>query len=158
MSRKDALKLSPRILNRKAHHEYAIHSKIEVGIMLVGSEVKSIRQGSVSLSEGYARVEKDGNLYLYDVDISPYSQARGASGHAPKRIRQLLAHKREIARLAGETSTKGTTLIPLAMYFLRGHVKIEIGVATGKREFDRREDIKTREADREVRRALSKKM
>ena len=146
-----------RIVNRKAHHDYAIHDKFEVGIVLTGSEVKSIRQGSVSLGEGFARVEKDGGLYLYGIDIGPYSQAKGANGHEPKRVRRLLAHKREIKRLATQTDTKGTTLVPLSMYFLRGHVKVELGLATGKATHDRREDIKTREADREIRRAMSRK-
>jgi len=151
-------KLSPRILNRKATHDYFIHSKLEVGIVLQGSEVKSIRQGKVSLGEGYARVEpRDQGLYLYDVDIANYAQASGANGHEPKRVRRLLAHRREIERLLGETSSKGTTLVPLAMYFVRGKVKLEIGVGSGKRSHDKRQDIKEKEAKREMQRGMTRK-
>ena len=149
---------SPRIENRRALHDYHIHEKLECGIMLAGTEVKSVRNGQVSLAEGFARVEpRDGQLYLYNVEISHYPQASEAYQHETKRPRKLLAHKREIARLAGETSSKGTTLVPLAMYFSNGRVKVEIGVATGKKAHDKRQDIKKREHERDMRRAMTRK-
>ncbi len=149
---------TPRIVNRRARYEYHILESLEVGIVLVGSEVKSIRNGQVSLAEGYARVEpSDMGLYLYSVDIAPYAQAR-ADNHDPKRRRKLLAHKRQIAKLLGATSTRGTTLIPLAMYFVRGKVKLEIGVAVGKRQYDKRQAMKKRDAGKEIRRAMTRKV
>lgn len=149
--------MSPRIANRRAFHDYHISEKLEVGIELRGTEVKSIRNGQVSLAEGFARVEPaTGELILYNVEISHYPHA-GENQHEPKRPRKLLAHKRQIHELADKTSSKGTTLIPLAMYFQRGMVKLEIGVGTGKRHHDKREDLKKREADREIRRAMSRR-
>ena len=122
------------------------------------SEVKSIRQGKVSLAEGFARVEPgDMSLYLYNVDIAAYAQAAIENGHEPKRIRKLLAHKREIAKLLGETSAKGSTLVPLAMYFVRGMVKLELGLGTGKQAHDKRHDIKDREAKREIQRGMTRR-
>lgn len=149
---------SPRIVNRRARHDFHILETLEVGLALLGSEVKSVRNGQVSLAEGYARVEPhDMQLYLYGVDIAPYAQA-GPENHDPKRRRKLLAHKRQILRLLGSTSTKGTTLIPLAMYFLRGKIKLEIGVATGKKQHDKRQDMKKREANKDIRRAMARKV
>jgi len=150
---------SPRIVNRKARHEYHIDSTIECGIQLVGSEVKSVRNGQVSLAEGYARVEPaDQQLYLYNVDIAAYKQAGPTGGHEPKRRRKLLAHRREIDRLFGATTDKGTTLIPLAMYFKRGYAKVEIGIGRGKRQYDKRQDMKKRDAGKDIRRAMTRKV
>jgi SsrA-binding protein len=149
---------SPRIINRKARHDYHILDTLEVGIALQGSEVKSIRNGQVSLAEGYAHVEPTGlTLSLYDVDIAPYAQAQGPAGHEPKRVRRLLAHRREIARLLTQTAAKGATLIPLTLYFKRGIVKLELGVAAGKKHYDKRQDIKAREAQREMKRGMTRK-
>ncbi|HEX7010480.1 MAG TPA: SsrA-binding protein SmpB [Phycisphaeraceae bacterium] len=149
---------SPRIVNRRALHDYHIQEKLEVGIVLKGSEVKSIRNGQVSLAEGYARVEPETmELFLHQVDIAPYPQA-GANQHEPKRTRKLLAHKRQIAHLLGATTGKGVTLIPLAMYFVRGKVKVELGLAVGKKAYDKRQDIKKREAQREIRRGMTRKV
>jgi SsrA-binding protein len=151
--------LAPRIENRKARHDYHIVDRLEVGIILQGSEVKSIRHGEVSLGEGFARIEpKTMELFLYNVNIAPYRQAMGNNGHEPTRPRKLLAHRREIDKLFASVSTKGTTLVPLAMYFVRGKVKIEIGVGEGKQGHDKRQDIKTRDADREMKRAMSRKV
>ncbi len=148
---------SPRIVNRRARHEYHILETLETGVSLQGPEVKSIRNGQVSLAEGYARVETaDGGLYLYDVDIARYAHA-GPDQHEPKRRRRLLAHKRQIEKLAGMTTTKGTTIVPLAMYFSRGWVTVELGVARGKRQYDKRQDMKTRDAEQQIRRAMSRK-
>jgi SsrA-binding protein len=160
MSKKaDSKTLAPRIENRKARHDYHILDKLEVGIMLQGSEVKSIRHGEVSLGEGFCRVEPNTmELWLYGVNIAPYRQAMGNNGHEPTRPRKLLAHRREIARLFAQVNAKGTTLVPLAMYFVRGKVKLEIGVGQGKQAHDKREDLKARSADREMRRAMTRKV
>lgn len=158
--KKDKTDQSPRIANRKAHHDYHILEKLECGIALQGSEVKSVRNGQVSLAEGYARVEpRDENLYLYNVDIASYPHA-GVQTHEPKRVRRLLAHRREIDKLMGMSTTKGKglTIIPLAMYFVRGFVKVEIGLAQGKDSFDKRQDIKTREAKRDIQRGMTRKV
>jgi len=153
----DTHKLAPRISNRKAYHDYHILQKLEAGIVLQGSEVKSIRYAQVSLSEGYARIEPDNSLWLYDVDIAPYTQASSANGHERTRRRKLLVHKREIAKLAEFTTAKGHTLVPLSMYFVRGNVKVELGVATGKQAHDKREDLKKKEAEMDMRRGMTRK-
>ena len=150
---------SPRIVNRKAWHDYHIHQKLEVGIALQGCEAKSVRNGQVSLAEGYARVEPaTTELFLYGVNIAEYAHADKGAAFDPLRRRKLLAHKRQINKLLTETSAKGATLIPLAMYFVRGMVKLELGVATGKRHYDRRQALKQKQADRDIRRAMSKRM
>ena len=157
--KKENLTLAPRIENRKARHDYHIDTKLEVGIVLKGSEVKSIRNSEVSLGEGFARVEpKTMELWLYNVNIAPYRQAMGNNGHEPTRPRKLLAHRREIARLYAELATSKATLVPLALYFVRGKVKIEIGVGRGKQAHDKRQDIKARSADRDMRRAMTRKV
>jgi SsrA-binding protein len=147
-----------RIINRKAKHDYHIVQTLEVGIILQGSEVKSVRAGQVNLGDGYALVDyKTGKLLLFEVEIATYNQARGVNSHATKRVRELLAHKREITKLNEEVAAHSGTLVPLAMYFVRGNVKLELGVGTGKKAFDKREDIKEREAKREINRAMSKR-
>lgn len=149
---------TPRITNRKARHDYHILDAFEVGIELRGSEVKSVREGRASISEGFARVNtRTGELWLYDVDIAPYPQAP-VTAHEPKRPRKLLAHRREIERLTGETSAKGTTLVPLTMYFNdRGICKVELATAQGKARSDKRESLKKKEADRDMRRAMTRR-
>lgn len=150
--------LSPRIDNRRARHDYHISDKLEVGVALLGSEVKSIRNGQVSLAEGYVAVNpKTEELELLNVDIALYPQA-GVNQHEPRRTRKLLAHKREIRSLLGKTTAKGVTIVPLAMYFVRGRVKLEIGVGTGKKQHDKRQDLKKAAADREIRKAMSRKV
>ena len=148
---------SPTILNRRARHDYQILETLECGIVLTGTEVKSVRQGKVSLAEGFARPETHTReLYLYNVDISPYAQA-SVDQHEPKRPRKLLARRRQVASLIGHLSDKGITLVPTKMYFVRGKIKVELAVAAGKKQHDKREDIKRKEADREMRRAMSRK-
>jgi SsrA-binding protein len=148
----------PRIANRKAFHDYHVLEKLECGIQLTGSEVKSVRDAKVQLGQGFARVEPGGALMLYSVDIAVYSHASSAGSHEPQRPRKLLAHKRQIVRLATETSVKGTTLVPLSMYFNeRGIAKVEIGLVQGKRTHDKRESLKARDADRDIRRAMTRK-
>src|SRR5688572_13861160 len=146
----------PRIVNRKAMHDYFITHKIECGIVLVGSEVKSIRLGRAQLAEAFARVE-NGMLMLHGCHIDPYDQA-SIYNHLPTRERKLLVHKREIKRLAEETGVKGTTLVPLALYFKNGMVKVELGVARGKQAHDKRNAIREKEQARELRKAMSKRM
>ena len=143
--------LSPRIENRRAWHEFFIEAKIECGMVLVGSEVKSLRHGKASLQEAFARVDR-GVLSLYQCHIDPYEKAASVNNHEPKRERKLLVHKRELKRLIDATKVKGTTLIPLAIYFKDGRAKLELGVARGKQQHDKRATIKRKEQDRELRR------
>ncbi len=150
--------LNPRIVNRRARHDYHILETFEVGIALQGSEVKSIRHGRASINESFARVDpRSGELWLHDMDIAAYHNAP-VTAHENKRPRKLLAHKREIERLMGLTTASGTTLVPLTLYFNnRGIAKIELGVAQGKRQADKRESIKRKEADRDMRRAMTRR-
>jgi len=137
--------------NRRAFHEYLILETLEVGIALTGTEIKSIREGRVNLREAYARVE-GGELWLHNAHISPY-EAGNRYNHDPLRTRRLLAHTREIGRLAGRASEAGCTLIPLRMYDRRGHVKVALAVARGKRQYDKRAALAERDARREIERA-----
>ena len=137
-------------VNRKARYDYFILSSFEAGIALVGSEVKSIREGKVSLQDSYAEIE-DGEAYVNNVHISPYEKAAHFAPD-PRRRRKLLLHKAEIRRLAGKVAEKGLTLVPLRVYFVKGRVKLEIALARGKAKRDRREDIARRDAEREIRR------
>jgi SsrA-binding protein len=149
---------SPRIVNRKARHDYHILESLEVGIVLQGSEVKSVRNGQVSLAEGYGLADPQSlELFLYDVDIAAYAKAHGVNGHEPKRVRKLLAHRREIIRLHDRCAAKGITLIPLTMYFVRGKVKLELGLALGNKAHDKREALKTRDAERQMRQGLTRR-
>jgi SsrA-binding protein len=146
--------VGPRIRNKKARHNFEILETIEAGLVLEGSEVKSLRDGKCNIEDGFARV-KSGEVWLFNVHIGPYDQA-GQFGHDVRRTRKLLLKKREINRFLGKAVEKGSTLVPLAVYFKRGWAKVEIGVARGKREFDKRQDLKTRDArldmDREMKR------
>lgn len=139
--------------NRKARHDYFIDDIYEAGIALVGTEVKSIRTGKVSLRDSYAEVV-NGEAYLQNMHISPYDKG-SRFNHDPKRPRKLLLHKREIKKLLGQTTQKGYTLIPLRLYFKRGKVKVELALARGKKLYDKRQDIAKRDAQREMARALS---
>ena len=141
--------------NRKAYHEFFILDKFEAGIELLGSEVKSLREGSGNLKEGYVII-RDGNAVLIGVHISPYSHT-GFQGHDPLRDRQLLLNKREIIKLLKKVSEKGLTLIPLRMYFKNGWVKVEIGLAKGKHHYDKKDSIKKRDIKRETEREVRKR-
>jgi len=143
--------LSPRIENRRAWHDFHIDAKLECGIVLVGSEVKSLRNGKGQLAESFARIER-GELILHGCHIDPYEKAASVNNHEPLRDRKLLVHKREIRKLEDATKSKGTTLIPLAIYFKDGRAKVEIGVARGKQQHDKRDAIRKKEQDRELRR------
>ena len=138
--------------NRKAFHDYHIVESFEAGVALLGTEVKSIREGNVNLRDSFARVE-DGEIYLYNVNISPYSH-RGYADHEPLRRRKLLLHREEIRKLVGKTVEKGMTLVPVRLYFKDGRVKVAVSLAKGKQDYDKRETIKKREADRETRAAV----
>jgi SsrA-binding protein len=138
--------------NRKAYHDFHLLETFEAGVALLGTEVKAIREGRVNLRDSYARVE-DGEVFLYNVNISPYSH-RGYAEHEPLRRRKLLLHRDEIRKLIGKTVEKGMTLVPVRFYFKDGRVKVAVSLAKGKKEYDKRETIKRREADRETRAAL----
>ena len=148
----------PEIHNRKVRHLYHIDETLECGIKLVGTEVKSVRAGRISIGEGYVVVrEEPPVLEIVGIHIDEYAPA-GAGTHRPTQTRTLLAHKREIRKLARKTAEKGITIVPLKVYFKNGYVKVLIGVGRGKREYDKRQDIKTRETDRDLRRVMSKRV
>jgi SsrA-binding protein len=157
MARKDAQNLSPRINNRRALHDYHIDAKLECGMALKGTEVKSLRMGLAQLHEAFARIE-NGELWLYGLHIDPYKQAAMHFNHEPARSRKLLVHKREIKRLADATREKGTTLIPLAIFFNdAGIAKMELAVGRGKQQHDKRASIKKKEQDRDLRRLTTRR-
>ena len=152
---KDAKQIKVVATNRKARHLYHIVDTYEAGIALVGTEVKSLRQGKVSFQDSYATVEK-GEVVLQSLHISPYDQANRFN-HDPTRSRKLLLHKGEIKKLLGKTTERGFTIVPLRIYFKGKVAKVELALAIGKRLFDRRKAIKDREVQREVRRALKER-
>ncbi len=141
--------------NRKAFHDYHILESFEAGLVLLGTEVKSIREGNANLRDSFARVE-GAEVWIYNVHISAYSH-RGSSDHEPTRRRKLLLHRREIRKLIGKTVERGLTLVPTRMYFKNGRIKVEISLARGKKAHDKRETIKRREADRETRAAVKER-
>jgi len=146
---------SPRIRNKKAHHNFHILETLEAGLVLEGSEVKALREGKGNVDEAFARV-RDGQVFLFNMHIGPYEQAH-QFGHDTRRTRKLLLKKREITRFLGRAVEKGHTLVPLTVYFKGGWAKVEIGVAKGKREFDKREDLKKRDHQRDIQRELSRR-
>jgi SsrA-binding protein len=138
--------------NKKARYDYEIIEVIEAGMVLLGTEVKSLRQGRANLKDSYARI-KSGELFLMQAHISPYTHAY-YDNHEPDRVRKLLVHKREIKRLQGKTLEKGLTLIPLRIYFKDGKAKVELALARGKRRYDKRETLKRKTEERELERAI----
>lgn len=140
-------------VNRKARHDYFIEEKYEAGLSLLGAEVKSLREGKVNLRDSYARVTRKGELILVGVHISPYVHA-GREGPDPDRPRKLLMHRREIDRLTGKIRERGFTLVPTRLYFKRGRVKVELGLARGKEHHDKRQDLRKAESRREIDRAM----
>jgi SsrA-binding protein len=138
-------------VNRRAFHDYHIDDRFEAGIALVGSEVKSLRDGRANLSDAYARFIGE-ELWLIGAHVSPYGPA-SLFGHDPKRDRKLLMHRRELDRLAGKVNEKGFTLVPLRLYWKEGRAKVEIGLARGKKQYDKRHAIKERDERREMERA-----
>ena len=140
--------------NRQAAFRYSLLEKLEAGIVLQGSEVKSLRNGSVQIKDAYAEV-RDGELWLRNLHIAPYEPAR--EGHDPERPRKLLLHKREIERLIGKTAERGLTIVPTRVYFSGSRAKVELALAKGKDVHDKRRSIKDREVKREIERAISER-
>lgn len=141
--------------NRKARHDYAILDEYEAGIALTGTEVKSLRAGRVSLVDAFAQI-KDGEVYLHGMHIPEYTQGTWTN-HEPRRVRKLLLNKLEIARLVGKVRESGLTLVPLALYFSDGWAKVELGLARGKKSYDKRQDLAKRDAEREISRLAGRR-
>ena len=141
--------------NRKARHDYHVLETWEAGVSLLGTEVKSIREGRVNLRDSYARVD-NGEIWMLNVHISPYSH-RGSAEHQELRQRKLLLHRDEIRKMVGKVAEKGLTLVPLELYFKKGRVKVLLGLAKGKQAHDKRETLKRREVDRETRAAVKER-
>ncbi len=159
-SGKDKKPNEPEITNRRAYHEYHISETLEVGMVLVGTEVKSIRAGRASLAEGWVKAElSPPRLVLMGLHIDEYTAAgRGNLQHRPTRTRVLLAHAREVRRLHAKAQVKGFTLVPLKMYFKGGRVKLLVGVGEGKKSHDKRETLKKKDAQRDMARAMSRRL
>lgn len=138
--------------NRKASHDYAVLETFEAGIVLKGTEIKSIRQRKINLKDGFARV-RDGELYLMNVHISPYEQGN-IFNHDPLRTRKLLLHKKQIMKINNEMKNTGITLIPLKVYIKDGFAKVLLGLAKGKKQYDKREDLKRKDMNREINRMM----
>jgi SsrA-binding protein len=141
--------------NRRARHDYHIEDTVEAGIVLTGTEVKSLRAGRASLNEAFGQITGD-EVWLHNLHIPEYTQGTWTN-HDPRRIRKLLLHRKEIDRLASETAERGFTLVPLSLYFSDGRAKVELGVARGKHTYDKRHDLAQRDAAREVDRALRRR-
>lgn len=141
--------------NKRAFHDYMILDTLECGIVLTGTEVKSLRAGSASLEDAYARID-EGELWLIGSDVPEYAMGNRMN-HKPKRPRKLLLHRRELAKFAGKASQRGYTLVPLRLYFKHGLAKVEVAVAQGKQKHDKREDLKKADAQREIKRAMSQR-
>lgn len=139
--------------NRKARHDYHIHDTFEAGIVLTGTEIKSIRQGKLNLKDSFCRIDDRGELWLMGVHIFPYEQGNRFN-HDPERTRKLLMHKAEIAKLLGQVKEKGYSLVPLNFHFSRGLVKVTVGLVTGKKNYDKRQDIAERDAKRDISRRI----
>lgn len=138
--------------NRKGHRDYFFLDRFEAGMVLTGTEVKSLRDGKANLKDSYAGIQGE-ELFLYNMHISPYTHGN-ITNHEPTRTRKLLMHKREIRRLIGKIQEKGLSLIPVTVYFLKGRAKVELALAKGKRQYDKRQDMKQREDRREMERAM----
>jgi SsrA-binding protein len=152
MAQPESGETSERVVttNRKARHDYHVLESLEAGIALTGTEIKSVRQAAVTLSEGFAQL-RNGEIWLVGVHISPYKEGSYANVD-PMRERRLLLHRKEIRKIAAKLADKGTTLVPLKIYFKGNKAKLQLGLCRGKREYDRREDIRTRDAERDLRR------
>lgn len=141
--------------NKRAFHDYVVQDRLECGLVLTGTEVKSLRDGQASLEDAYARLE-DGEVWLLGSDIPEYAMGNRLN-HKPKRPRKLLLHRREIEKFAGKASQKGFTLVPIRLYFKGGRAKVELAIAQGKQLHDKRQDLKKADAQREIKRAMSQK-
>jgi SsrA-binding protein len=143
------------VSNRRARHDYAILDTYEAGMVLTGTEVKSLRAGRASLTDAFAHID-NGEVFLYNMHIPEYTQGTWTN-HAPRRTRKLLLSRHEIDRLAGRLTESGLTLVPLSVYFSNGYAKIEIALARGKKSYDKRQDIAKRDAEREISRAMGRR-
>ena len=141
--------------NKKARHDFLVLDSYECGIVLMGTEVKSLRLGRASLADAFATID-DGEVYLHNVHIPEYAFGSWTN-HTPRRVRKLLLHKGEILRLIGKTKESGLTLVPLSLYFVEGKVKVELALAKGKKTYDKRQDLAKRDADREISRVLGRR-
>jgi SsrA-binding protein len=141
--------------NRRARHDYHIEDVVEGGLVLTGTEVKSLRAGRASLTDGFAEIS-NGEIWLHGVHIPEYTQGTWTN-HEPRRIRKVLLHRREIDRLASQTAERGLTIVPLSLYFKDGRAKVELALARGKRTYDKRQDLARRDAAREVERAFRRR-
>lgn len=153
---KQAAPHHPVAVNRKAYHDYFIEEEYEAGIVLTGSEIKSVRGGRVNLRGAYARVQND-ELWLFDAHISPNDQTGTYFQHEPMRPRKLLLHRREISRLIGKLEQKGLTLVPLDIHFKQRRAKVKLGVARGKKLYDKREATAERDSQRQIQRVLKER-
>jgi len=142
--------------NRRARHEYDLLEKVEAGIVLTGTEVKSLRNGKANLEDAYAEVDRDGEVWLQGCDIPEYLQANRMN-HVPKRPRKLLLHRKEIEKLSAKSGERGLTLIPLSIYFKKGMAKVEVSIAKGRKTYDKREAMKKQDAKRDIDRALRRR-
>jgi SsrA-binding protein len=138
--------------NKKAYHDYFIEETFEAGVVLQGTEIKSIRKGKANLKDSFAKIER-GELYLHNMHVSPYEQGNRYN-HDPLRTRKLLLHRKEINKLIGETKEVGYTIVPLKLYLKNGYCKVLIGLGKGKKQYDKREDLKKKEAKRDIERAF----
>jgi SsrA-binding protein len=146
--------MPPVIRNKKVHHDFSIIESLEAGIVLQGTEIKSLREGKANLADSFARIENE-EVFLHNFHISPYQQGN-IYNHAPLRLKKLLLHRSQIKRLIGKVQERGFTLVPLRVYFKNGKAKVELALAKGKRAYDKRQDMAEREAQREIERALKK--
>ncbi len=144
-------------VNKKARFSYFIEAKYEAGLVLKGTEVKSLREGRANLKESYAKLNDEGEVFLYNCHISPYSHGNRLN-HDPTRPRKLLLHKREIRKLVGKVAERGYTLVPLRLYFIRGRAKLELGLGKGKKLHDKRQAMKQRDDSREMERAFKQRL
>lgn len=142
--------------NRKARHDYIIHETYETGIQLVGTEVKALRAGKANLKDAYAQINKEAEVFLYNLHISPYDHGNQFN-HDPLRPRKLLMHKAEIRKLIGKTKEKGYALVPLKLYFTHGLVKVDLALATGKKLYDKRQSLAEKDAKRDMERTLKER-
>ncbi|HEX2902875.1 MAG TPA: SsrA-binding protein SmpB [Jatrophihabitans sp.] len=142
--------------NKKARHDYTIVDTYECGVVLMGTEVKSLREGRASLADSFATID-DGEVYLHNLHIPEYAFGSWTN-HTPRRVRKLLLHKAEILKLIGRTKETGLTLVPLSLYFNEGKVKVELALARGKKTWDKRQDLAKRDADREVQREMGRRL
>ena len=155
--KKKTTNLNPTIAtNRKARHDYNILETYECGMVLVGTEVKSLREGKASLVDAFATID-DGEVWLRNLHIPEYSRGHGTN-HSPRRVRKLVLHRREIDTLTGKVRDGNKTLVPLSLYFKNGHLKCELGLAQGKQAYDKRQDIKRRTEEREIVRDLGRRV